>query len=112
MVDPMERVVNSCDELEDLAKWQANMYHKLKLVKVCFGKITKLFFGAFECNIDVLEGQEGLIKGYCYHDYRPFQQYIKYIPESLRQLEIVTKARIYSYIIFHHICLYIYSPFT
>ena len=35
--DPHERTVNTCEELEDLAKYQHQKYHKLKLVRICMG---------------------------------------------------------------------------
>ena len=35
--DPHERTVNTCEELEDLANYQYQMYHKLKLLRICLG---------------------------------------------------------------------------
>ena len=56
-----ERVVtiNTCQELERLESLQNIQYDKLKLLRVC------------------LEGQEGLIRGYCQHDYKPIREPIK-----------------------------------
>ena len=53
-----ERVVtiNSCQELEKLESLQDSHYDKLKLLRVC------------------LEGQEGLIRGYCQHDFKPIRE--------------------------------------
>ena len=57
--DPHERPVNTCEDLEDLANYQHQKYHKLKLVRICLGKdinnlfvIVKVYFP---------KGQEGLI---------------------------------------------------
>merc|ERR1719458_323754 len=72
--EPGLRVVSTCQELHKLKEFQSQTYTKLKLVKVC------------------LEGQEGVIKGYCHHDCRPIKGYIDCLPPSLRQLQFVTKA--------------------
>ena len=41
--DPHERTVNTCEELEDLANYQHQKYHKLKLVRICLGIDIHIF---------------------------------------------------------------------
>jgi len=72
--EPGLRTVTTCQELHKLKEYQDQSYTKLKLVKVC------------------LEGQEGVIKGYCHHDCRPIKGYIELLPPSLRHLQFTTKA--------------------
>ena len=62
--------INTCEELVRLESLQDTRYDKLKLVRVC------------------LEGQEGLIRGYCQHDYKPISEYLAHLPPSLRSIEI------------------------
>ena len=45
--DPHERTVNTCEELEDLANYQHQKYHKLKLVRICLGIDTHIFKNFF-----------------------------------------------------------------
>ena len=63
-------IIKTCEELERLERLQEERYDHLRLLKVC------------------LEGQEGLIRGYCQHDYRPISEYLAHLPPSLRHLEI------------------------
>ena len=62
--------IRTCEELERLESLQGERYDQLRLLKVC------------------LEGQEGLIRGYCQHDYKPISEYLSHLPPSLRSLEI------------------------
>ena len=64
-------------ELELLAEREEDCCtDKLTLIRIC------------------MEGQEGLIRGYCQHDYRPITEYIQFFPRSLRMLEFRTKAKV------------------
>ena len=62
--------IKTCQQLERLERLQEERYDHLRLLKVC------------------LEGQEGLIRGYCQHDYKPISDYLAHLPPSLRCLEI------------------------
>ena len=62
--------IKTCQELERLERNKEERYDHLRLLKVC------------------LEGQEGLIRGYCQHDYKPISEYLAHLPPSLRSLEI------------------------
>ena len=62
--------IKTCQDLERLVRLQEERYDHLRLLKVC------------------LEGQEGLIRGYCQHDYKPISEYLAHLPPSLRCLEI------------------------
>lgn len=41
-LDPHERTINTCEELDRLARYQHQKYHKLKLVRICLGRDTSL----------------------------------------------------------------------
>ena len=62
--------IRTCQDLARLERLQEERYDQLRLLKVC------------------LEGQEGLIRGYCQHDYKPISEYLAHLPPSLRSLEI------------------------
>ena len=69
--------ITACEELELLAEREEDCStDKLTLIRIC------------------MEGQEGLIRGYCQHDYRPVTEYIQFFPRSLRMLEFRTKATV------------------
>ena len=69
--------ITACEELELLAEREEDCCtDKLTLIRIC------------------MEGQEGLIRGYCQHDYRPITEYIQFFPRSLRMLEFRTKAKV------------------
>ena len=67
---PHQVTIKTCEELGRLETLHETKYDRLKLDEVC------------------LEGQEGLIRGYCQHDYKPITEYLVHLPASLRSLEI------------------------